>query len=142
MLNKCTRSALMALPEMKDSYTVAYASYKTDVRSIRLLQPAAQNFEVIIVLGIWCGDSRLQVPRFYKVLDEIGIPEDQITLISVNEMKKAAPGLIEELEIERVPTFIIMDGNKEIGRIVESPVKTLEEDLVEIVTQTKKWQQH
>jgi len=28
-----------------------------------------------------------------------------------------------------------MDGNKEMGRIVESPVKTLEEDLVEIVTQ-------
>ena len=91
MLNKCTRSAVMALPEMKDSYTAAYASYKTDVRSIRLLQPAAQNIEVIIVMGIWCGDSRLQVPPFYKVLDEIGIAEEQITLISVNEMKKRHP---------------------------------------------------
>ncbi len=50
-------------------------------------------------------------------------------------MKKAAPGLIDELEIEMVPTFIIMNGNKEIGRIVESPVNTLEEDLVEILTQ-------
>ena len=135
MLNKCTRSVVMALPEMKDAYAAAYASYKTDARSIRLLQPAAQNIEVIIVMGIWCGDSRLQVPPFYKVLDEIGIAEEQITLISVNEMKKAASGLIDELNIERVPTFIIMDGNKEMGRIVESPVNTLEEDLVEIVTQ-------
>jgi len=135
MLNKCTRSVVMALPEMKDAYAAAYASYKTDARSIRVLQPAAQNIEVIIVMVIWCGDSRLQVPPFYKVLDEIGIAEEQITLISVNEMKKAASGLIDELNIERVPTFIIMDGNKEMGRIVESPVKTLEEDLVEIVTQ-------
>jgi len=135
MSDKCTRSAILSLPEMKNAYTAAYASYKTDEHSIKLLRSLPQAIEIIIVLGIWCSDSRLQVPRFYKVLDEIGIHEDQIVLISVNEMKKAAPGLIDELEIEMVPTFIIMNGNKEIGRIVESPVNTLEEDLVEILTQ-------
>ena len=37
------------------------------------------------------------------------------------------------MNIERVPTFIIYRGEKEIGRIVETPKKSLERDLWNIV---------
>ena len=35
--------------------------------------------------------------------------------------------------IHRVPTFIFLHGNKEIGRIVESPVVSLEKDMIAIL---------
>ena len=40
---------------------------------------------------------------------------------------------IEDLNIELVPTFIIYKKGEEIGRIVETPYDTLEEDIWKIV---------
>jgi len=45
------------------------------------------------------------------------------------------PGMdISALKIERVPTFIVYDGIKELGRIIETPAETLEEDLLMILS--------
>jgi uncharacterized protein (DUF1015 family) len=38
-----------------------------------------------------------------------------------------------ELEIEKVPTFIVYRNGEEIGRIIETPIKSMEEDLYEIL---------
>ena len=56
----------------------------------------------------------------------------------VNRDKKNPESDIEYLNIERVPTFIFYktggDGSKkEIGRIIETPVRSLEEDLLDIL---------
>ena len=44
--------------------------------------------------------------------------------------KKQSPDFNpESYQINRVPTAIIYRNNKEIGRIIETPKKTLEKDL-------------
>lgn len=84
-------------------------------------------------MGSWCSDSQREVPRFYRIMDDAGITNDKIELISVNREKKV-PGMdINNLRIERVPTFIIYDGIKELGRIIETPAETLEKDLLRIL---------
>jgi hypothetical protein len=40
---------------------------------------------------------------------------------------------VEELKVERVPTFIFYRDGKEIGRIIENPKTSLIEDFLEIV---------
>jgi hypothetical protein len=40
---------------------------------------------------------------------------------------------VADLNIERVPTFIIMNEGIEIGRIIETPEETLEADLLKIL---------
>jgi hypothetical protein len=67
------------------------------------------------------------------VLKDAGFPEQDITLIEVNRDKKAVAGAIDHLNIERVPTFIIFEADKELGRIVEHPEDTLEKDLLELL---------
>ena len=39
----------------------------------------------------------------------------------------------DQLEIQRVPTFIIYKNNIEAGRIIENPVTSLEQDMVNIL---------
>ena len=88
-------------------------------------------------MGTWCGDSRREVPRLLKVLDEAGIAPQNIRIIctkSGNPGHKTSPGREEQgLYIFRVPTVIVYRQNKELGRIVESPVQSLEKDLLTIV---------
>lgn len=133
MPNESARRKLMESPEMKAQYELEYPGYQPDFAAIQDLKSLLIDKKVIIVMGTWCGDSRLQVPHFYKVLDESGVVEKDITLIFVDQTKKAADGLTDNLDIDRVPTFIITSNEKEIGRITEWPMVTLENDMVELI---------
>jgi hypothetical protein len=138
MLNLCTREGLIAFPEFKDSYDTFYEAYSLDSASVAKLKPLLAGHKIKIVLGTWCGDSKLQVPHFLKVTDAASINETDIQIISVDGDKKAENGLIDGLNIERVPTFIVTDKDgAEIGRITESPRKTIEADLLELLTKKK-----
>ncbi len=39
-------------------------------------------------MGTWCGDSKRETPRFYKILDETGFNQNNFELITVIEIKK------------------------------------------------------
>ena len=85
-------------------------------------------------MGTWCGDSKREVPRFYKILDETNFDQDDFELITVNRRKKTPDNLQEGYNIIRVPTFIFYKDGEEVGRYVEYPRETLEKDILKIVT--------
>ena len=131
MLNKCTREGITSFAEFKASYDPNYAAYVPDSTLLGQLSNALNGKHITIVLGTWCGDSKFQVPHFLKIMDALKIQEDKITFIAVDGVKKAENGLIDNLKITNVPTFIISDKKGvEIGRITERPVETLEKDLL------------
>jgi len=111
----------------------AYNMYEIDTVTAKVLEEKLEDVDITIVMGTWCSDSRREVPHFYKLLDEIGYPSDKITLITVNRDKKGKGDEVDGLNINFVPTFIFYKEGKELGRIVESPYNTLEEDLLEIL---------
>jgi thiol-disulfide isomerase/thioredoxin len=133
MINQCTRDSLTNFPEFKTMYDSQYPAYAPDSTTISKLKPLLSGLKLTIVLGTWCGDSKLQVPHFLKVLDQTGFSEKDITLICVDGHKKTENGMTDSMNILRVPTFIVTKEGKEIGRIVESPKETLEKDLLAIV---------
>ena len=138
MLNLISREALVSFPEFKESYDTHYTSYTADSSAFKTLEKALKDMKITVVLGTWCGDSKLQVPHFLKIMDGLKVKESQIMLIAVDGLKKAENGLIDNLKITNVPTFIFADqkGN-EIGRITESPKDTLEKDMLALLSKTK-----
>lgn len=133
LINTCTREGLSTIPEMKSRYDVEYPNYQPDVPTLQALKPLLKDKKITIVMGTWCGDSHLQVPHFYKILDALEISEKETSLICIDRSKKAENGLIDDLNILHVPTFIFTENGKEIGRIVESPRETLEKDMLSIL---------
>ena len=51
----------------------------------------------------------------------------------MDRSKKDAEGLTEKHAITRVPTFVFFRGDKEIGRVTEKAVTTLEQDIAGIL---------
>ena len=138
MLNECSREGLVEFPEFKASYDANYESYKVDSAAALQLSKLMKDKKIKVVLGTWCGDSKFQVPNFLKIADAIKVDEKNVAFIAVDGAKKAENDLLDGLNIERVPTFIITDNKgKEIGRIVESPKKSLELDLIDILSAKK-----
>ncbi|RZK79770.1 MAG: thioredoxin [Pedobacter sp.] len=133
LINNCTREGLITFPEFKERYDTEYPNYKPDSLTLDSVKPLVAGKKITIVLGTWCGDSKFQVPHFFKIVDQLGIPEKDITIISVDGTKKAENGLLDNLKIERVPTMIFYEKDKELGRIIESPIESLEKDMHKIL---------
>lgn len=110
-----------------------YDLYKPGQVWISKLEPILDDYEITIVLGTWCTDSKIQVPHFYKVLNEAGYNDKRVKIIAVDKRKEAVVVDISDMDIQRVPTFLIYKDEKEVGRIIESPRKSLEQDLYKIV---------
>lgn len=96
-----------------------------------------EDLSIKIVLGTWCPDSRREVPRFMKLLEQWGFASEKVIFIGVDNSKNAPVGGYEELGIERVPTFIIMKNKVETGRIIENPVTSLEQDMSDILSRNE-----
>lgn len=120
-------------------YKSNYENYLPTSDVIAQLKKAGpEKFTLKIVFGSWCGDSKRELPKMMKVLNAAGFRENNIELIGVYdslEVYKQGPKREEKgLNIYRVPTFIVYHKDKEIGRIVEYPVESLERDLLKIVS--------
>lgn len=115
-----------------------YEMYEVDETTTSTIKKELKNYTVKLFMGTWCGDSKREVPRFLKILDKIDFPKENLTMIAVDHVKpnyKKSPGGEEKgLNIIKVPTFILFKNGKEINRIIEYPVQTLEKDLEAIVT--------
>lgn len=111
-----------------------YNDYKVDATVIEKLKPALEDFTIKGFMGTWCGDSKRETPRMYKILEQTEFDLDDFQLITVDRSKKTPNNLQEGLDILRVPTFIFYKDGAEVGRFVEYPRETLEKDILKIVT--------
>ena len=117
-------------------YKSEYSNYELDTKTLSPIINVFDGKVIKIVLGTWCSDSRREVPRFLKLLNYVGYPEDKIFFIGVDREKNGLSDETVGLEIGFVPTFIIYESGNEIGRIIESPIVSLEKDLEEILTKS------
>ncbi len=132
LIGPCTREAF------KDTsfswwFNSSYDLYDVDSTSLPEIKNLMRNVGVTVVMGTWCSDSHREVPRFYKIMDDINEPADSIHLICVDRNRIGKAGEVDSLNIKLVPTFIFYKNNEELGRIVESPQWSLEEDMIRIL---------
>jgi thiol-disulfide isomerase/thioredoxin len=116
-----------------EAFAAGYDSARVDAQMTEFISMVRDDAEVFIFFGAWCGDSKREIPRFLKIADRAGFPGSAVKLYSLDRSKKSPDGLTEQYRIERVPTFIFMRQGGEIGRIVEAPSASLEQDMVAIL---------
>ena len=135
LLGNCNRKALQK-EQFCTWFNEEYANYEVDKTTISAISTQKLNtINITLVMATWCGDSRREVPRLYKILDQLNYNEKQIKFIAVDRAKKVESVNISSLNIEYVPTIIFYSGEKELGRIIESPEETLEKDILKFVLQ-------
>lgn len=110
-----------------------YNNYNPDKQTIEALKPLLKGVKIKAVMATWCGDSRREVPQFYKILDLCDFNYKNLEMITVNREKKSSGNEQEGLEITNVPTFIFYKDGKEINRYVEYARVSLEKDLLSIL---------
>jgi thiol-disulfide isomerase/thioredoxin len=132
LLGKVNKEALITNP-YADWFLKNYEAYQPESTDITIINQKLPEYTITAFFGSWCGDSKKQLPPFYKILEEAKFPLERLTVVGVSrerEEYKQSPGGEEEgLNIHRVPTFIFYKDGVEVNRIVERPVATLERDI-------------
>jgi hypothetical protein len=112
-----------------------YDEFKPDQDLIkRVKAKIGSDLKVDVYLGLWCPDSRNNVPAFLKALDELGVPVKARYFSAYRKPSQTIKYYVDNLQVERIPTFIFYKGDNEIGRIIENPKAGLLEDMLAIVS--------
>jgi thiol-disulfide isomerase/thioredoxin len=134
LLGKINREGLEKAP-YAGWFNPAYQKYNVDKTSLSNVN--LKGVEIKLFIGTWCSDSQREVPRFYKLLDQLGYSSKKVEMVGLDnhpDRRKTSPdGSEKGWKIEYVPTFIFLKDGKEIGRIIESPMASLEKDLAGIL---------
>jgi thiol-disulfide isomerase/thioredoxin len=134
IVGETTRAAIEAAPE----WMAAEAESQPDPTASTALATVPPGAEVTVFLGTWCGDSRREVPRFWKALDIAGSRGADapfaIHYIGVDRQKKEPSAPVTNNNILYVPTFIVSREGREVGRVVEESPNGIEKDLLALLT--------
>ena len=110
-----------------------YGAYALNKEAVQVIKNDSENLSIMLFMGTWCGDSRREVPRIYRILDAVNFDESRLTLINMDREKNSPNGEETGLNIHHVPTLILYKNSSEIGRVIESPIQSLEEDIAAII---------
>lgn len=133
LLGKANRKGFQ-MDAFKDWFNTGYEAYKIDSETLVELKPLLKDVTITVFMGTWCEDSQRETPHFYKILDDVNFDESKLTLITVSEEKTTSQGFEEGKNITNVPTIIFYKNDKELGRIVEYPIESLEKDMLAILS--------
>ena len=124
------------LPQLKlfsSWYATEYDFYKVNTEAASGLKPLLEDITITLLMGTWCEDSRREVSPMMKILEAAGYPIESIEIIAVSEDKDTPNGIEKPFYLFNVPTLIFTKDGKEMNRIVEFPIQTLELDMLEIL---------
>ncbi|PWB76633.1 MAG: hypothetical protein C3F15_04975, partial [Holophagae bacterium] len=141
LLGRLTWSELAAV----EGWQAERDSYLPEAATVAQLASAAGRYKVVAVLGTWCEDSAREVPRLQRVLDEVAGDRFEAVLVGVDRTKRVTDAEVAALlpdgtVMDRVPTIFVFDEfGAELGRVVETAERPLEQLLVESLAPVEGW---
>lgn len=107
--------------------------YKPDPKIITQLNSVQDTILIDVFMGMWCHDSKREIPAFFKIMESIENPLISAKYTALEYKRKGPKEIIKTNDIKRTPTFIIYKNGKEVGRIIEEVEVSIESDLYEII---------
>ena len=102
---------------------------------LQKIRAVGQPVRIEIFLGTWCPDSKAHVGAYFKIMEMADNPLIQTFYIGIPKDKSArAKYLPPDKAVEKLPTFLVYRNGSEIGRIIETPARSVEEDLLAILS--------
>ena len=111
-----------------------YDFYCIDEEQLEKIKPLLKDKRFVLIMGTWCEDSQREVPGMMKILNQAGFNTAEMEIIAIDEDKRTKEGLEKAYNLAYVPALVFFEGKTEINRIVEFPINSLEQDMLDILS--------
>ena len=131
--------------EQLSGWQEEYDASEPNQAVLEKLGSAIESYRIVTVLGSWCHDSRREVPRLVKVLDRLETPVFSHEMIGVDRTRRIDDSEVAsfagiERTVDLVATILVFDSaGIELGRVVETAEKPIEELLVDFIAPVEGW---
>ena len=133
LIGEFTKEDLQQAPYAR-WFDTGYTNFNPSGEAMETIKNNISDYEIIAFMGTWCADSRREIPKLFKILDEAGYDLSKLKIIGVDRNKVTPDKIEAEWDLDRVPTLIFLKDGKEVNRFVEYPRASIEEDIANIVT--------
>ncbi|MFQ3197696.1 MAG: thioredoxin 1 [Paraglaciecola sp.] len=113
-------------------FNTQYHSYQPTPDELQAIK-RIEGKTLVVLFGTWCHDSEREVPRLLKTLALADVNLSALQLLAVNPSKQLPGAAQRAYDLRYTPTFILFEGDRELGRIIERPAVTLAQDLAALV---------
>ena len=114
-----SKYALLNIEEFNKWYASNQGYYTPAIEIVNAMEAAKDKVQFILFGGTWCDDTQFILPKFFKLQEQSGFPDNSIVFFGVNRAKQTLGNVAAAFKIVNVPTIIVMKDGKEVGRIVE-----------------------
>jgi thiol-disulfide isomerase/thioredoxin len=90
-----------------------------DTAAVAAFKRNKNKIYFIVFGGTWCEDTHYVLPKFFKIQEASGFPENRIAMFALDRHKHATGNIAQALNITKVPTILVMKNGKELGRVEE-----------------------
>jgi thiol-disulfide isomerase/thioredoxin len=94
-------------------------AYKPSDAVLAAMEAGKDKFQFLIFGGTWCEDTQFILPKFFKLQEQAGVADKNISFFGVNRAKQTLGNMSTVFKVTNVPTIIVMKDGKEVGRVVE-----------------------
>ena len=130
------KSDLTAEPTFNSWYVESQRVYqRPDTAALNAFKNH-KDIYFIVFGGTWCEDTHYVLPKFFKIQEDAGFPENHIAMYATDRNYATEGNISKALDIKNVPTIIVMKDGKELGRVVEyGKTGRWDKELAEIMNQ-------
>lgn len=118
-----------SLPGFQDRFN----NYQAQEPFIQQVRSFREFLRIEVYMNMECSRSKELVPAFIKILKLADNPYIEAEYFLLPNDQFQWETYSEGRSISKIPTFIVYNENLELGRIVEKPLQSLEQDLVDIL---------
>lgn len=133
LLGKIDLEALQIEP-YNEWFQINHESCQPDTTLLKQFKQQLKEHRIQLFLGTWCSDSQREVPNFIKILQAVDFPINNLEMVAMDGDKENPAQEKKEWNIDYVPTIIFVKDGKEVNRIVEMPLESLEKDMLKILS--------
>jgi len=109
---------------------------KPDTSAVAAFRKNEDKIYFIVFGGTWCEDTHFVLPKFFKIQEASGFPENRIVVFAIDRYYHTTGNIAQVLNITNVPTIIVMKDGKELGRVIEyGKTGKWDKELAEIINQ-------
>ena len=112
--------------------------YTPSAEQVEAFKAKKEDLQFVVFAGTWNEDTRHLLPRFYSLTDAAGLSRDQVTLVGVDRNKRTVNDLTEKMHISQIPTIIVLQNDRELGRITGSASQQWEKKLTDLLESNTK----
>lgn len=121
------------LRQAKPDYAYAASRYTPDADAVKALKGVTADTKIAVFFGTWCTYCKHYLPHFLRTVELAANPKIAVEFYGVSEDQAEPKDAIQKYHVTQTPSFIVLQGGKELGRIEEEPDVTMESDLAAIL---------